>query len=112
MWMLEADAQPELFSSIPAGIWWSIVTITTIGYGDMVPVTPAGKLIGGFIAVLGICVFALPVGVLGAGFVEEMNRKKGRQNAMVSPFLTPTASGETPHCPHCGKSLEAHADEG
>jgi voltage-gated potassium channel len=70
MWMIEAEAQPEHFRSIPAGIWWAIISITTIGYGDVAPITPLGKAVGGVIAVLGICIFALPVGVLGAGFVE------------------------------------------
>ena len=106
MWMIEADTQPEHFRSIPAGIWWAIISITTIGYGDVAPITPLGKAIGGIIAVLGICIFALPVGVLGAGFVEEMAKAKGRTNVRVSPFLLPSAPEETEGlCPHCGQDL-------
>lgn len=116
MWMIEADAQPENFRSIPAGIWWAIISITTIGYGDVAPITPLGKAVGGIIAVLGICIFALPVGVLGAGFVEEMAKKKGRTNVRLSPFILP--KGEAPAedhqtiaCPHCHGDIHLSADE-
>ncbi len=105
MWMIEAEAQPEHFRSIPAGIWWAIISITTIGYGDVAPITPLGKAVGGVIAVLGICIFALPVGVLGAGFVEEMARAKGRTDARISPFILPKSEKkpEGDVCPHCGR---------
>jgi voltage-gated potassium channel len=115
MWMIEAEAQPEKFRSIPAGIWWAIISITTIGYGDVAPITPIGKFMGGIIAVLGICIFALPVGVLGAGFVEEMARKKGRTNARISPFILPNGdpTDEVVPCPHCGKhAYEPVTNEG
>ena len=107
MWMIEAEAQPENFRSIPAGIWWAIISITTIGYGDVAPITPLGKAAGGVIAVLGVCIFALPVGVLGAGFVEEMAKAKGRTDVRVSPFILPKhlEKAETPTCPHCGEAL-------
>ena len=116
MWMIEADAQPEHFRSIPAGIWWAIISITTIGYGDVAPVTPLGKAVGGIIAVLGICIFALPVGVLGAGFVEEMAKKKGRTNVRVSPFIIPKGdpgADEQQHmaCPHCGETIHIATDD-
>ena len=79
------------FSSIPSAMWWAVVTLTTIGYGDMYPTTPLGKFLGAVIALLGIGVIALPTAILGSAFVEEL-RKKGAQ-----PPRT---------CPHCGKPLE------
>jgi voltage-gated potassium channel len=89
-YMAEHDAQPELFADIPHALWWAFVTITTVGYGDLSPVTPFGKVIGVCTAVLGILMIALPTGVLGAAFVEEINRKhKHRAH----------------QCPHCGKEL-------
>jgi voltage-gated potassium channel len=99
MYHLEHEAQPNAFSSIPATMWWGIVTLTTIGYGDMAPVTAGGRALGGVIAILGIGMFALPAGLLGAAFVDEL----GKARAARAP--APTA-GEAPHhCPHCGKQL-------
>lgn len=62
MYMLERDQANTQFTSIPRAMWWAIVTVTTIGYGDMVPATALGKVLGGFVGFLGICALALPVG--------------------------------------------------
>jgi voltage-gated potassium channel len=83
------------FTSIPRAMWWSIVTITTIGYGDMVPVTAIGKVIGGFVGFVGICAIALPVGILSSGFVEEINRHNAAPAA--------NAAEDDGACPHCGR---------
>lgn len=92
MYYAERDAQPETFSSIPATMWWGIVTLTTIGYGDAVPVTTAGKLVGSLAALAGIFALALPVGILASGFTEELQARR-----------------KAPHpCPHCGKELPPH----
>jgi len=72
----EHEAQPQVFASIPDAMWWAIVTMTTVGYGDMVPVTPIGKLIGGVIAVIGLGMVALPAGLLAAGFSEQLHQRK------------------------------------
>lgn len=72
MYYIEQSAQPEHFSSIPAAMWWSIITVTTVGYGDVAPITPVGRLLAGLIALLGIGIFALPAGILGSGFVEQV----------------------------------------
>ena len=81
MYFAENDVQPirppEAFPSIPAAMWWGVATVTTVGYGDVYPVTSLGKLLGAIVAVLGIATFALPTAVLAPGFLEEMeNRKK------------------------------------
>lgn len=89
MYIVERDVQPEVFSSIPAALWWGVATLTTVGYGDVCPITPLGKFIGGIIALLGIGMFALPAGILASGFAEEI---QGRRRKKV--------------CPHCGKELE------
>ena len=75
IYMLENDAQPQLFSSIPASLWWSIVTIASVGYGDMVPVTVFGRLFAGFTMLLGIAMFAVPAGILATGFAAEIRRR-------------------------------------
>jgi voltage-gated potassium channel len=88
LYYCENAAQPDIFSSIPATMWWSVATLTTVGYEDMYPITLMGKFFASIIAILGIGMFALPTGIIGAGFVEAIQKKKG---------------GNT--CPHCGKEL-------
>jgi voltage-gated potassium channel len=92
MYFVEHAAQPQVFSSIPAAMWWAVATLTTVGYGDIYPVTPLGKFIGSIIALIGIGFFALPAGILAAGFAEELQIQKARARKT---------------CPHCGKELEA-----
>jgi len=75
MFYAENEAQPDVFPNIPAAMWWGVVTLTTVGYGDIYPITVLGKLIAAVMAILGIGLFALPAGILGAGFIEEMNRQ-------------------------------------
>jgi voltage-gated potassium channel len=75
MYMIEHGQPNTQFTSIPRAMWWAIVTVTTIGYGDMVPSSPFGQVLGGFVGFLGICALALPVGILSSGFIEEINRK-------------------------------------
>lgn len=102
MYCLEHDAQPDGFSSIPATMWWGIVTLTTIGYGDLAPITTAGRALGSVIAILGIGMFALPAGLLGAAFVDELGKARG-----APP--TPPAPPAPTRCPHCGKSMSGDA---
>lgn len=90
LFFAEHGAQPDRFSSIPATMWWSVTTLTTVGYGDMYPVTTAGRLLGSVVAILGVGMFALPTGILGAGFVEQFRSDR---------------TGELGTCPHCGKRL-------
>lgn len=76
IFVLEREAQPNVFRSIPHSMWWAIVTMSTVGYGDMMPVTAAGKLIGGITMVLGIALFAVPAGILTNGFASELRRRE------------------------------------
>ena len=90
MYFAEKEAQPEKFASIPAAIWSSIITLTTVGYGDVAPLTVPGRIIAGLIAIRGIGFFALPVGILGSSFLAQIQRR--RQH-------------ETRICPHCGEEV-------
>jgi voltage-gated potassium channel len=72
----EADAQPEAFGSIPAAMWWAIVTITTVGYGDVTPITLAGRLIASVTMVTGYVMLGLPVGIVATAFAEEIHRRQ------------------------------------
>jgi voltage-gated potassium channel len=94
MFYAERDAQPENFSSIPATLWWSVVTLTTVGYGDVYPLTVIGKIIAGIMAILGIGMVALPAGIISASFVEEIANGKA------------AACGDA--CPTCGRRYHDH----
>ena len=87
MYFAEHQRQPRVFSSIPATLWWSLVTLTTVGYGDMIPITPLGKFFTAIIALTGVALLALPAGIITAGFLEEIRKTK-------KPKLQ--------KCPNCG----------
>lgn len=128
MYSLEHEVN-ENFHSVPQAMWWAIITVTTIGYGDAFPITTEGKVLGGFIAFLGVCVFALPVGIIGAGFVDEV-QKRAEKREEDEQLLEQAKDGDKPDgddkppadsatspaatlpgvaCPHCGKSIALHA---
>jgi voltage-gated potassium channel len=90
MYFVEQSAQPDKFSSIPAAMWWGVSAMTTVGYGDVFPVTALGKVVGAIISLLGIGIFAMPAGILASGFSEELATRHGRSKA----------------CPHCGQETE------
>lgn len=92
MYAIESRAQPSVFSSIPATCWWAVTTLTTVGYGDMAPITPLGKLIASLISMMAIGLFALPAGILGSGLTEEL--------ALQRALLDSSA------CPTCGATLD------
>jgi voltage-gated potassium channel len=84
--MVEHAAQPKAFNNIPDTLWWAVVTLTTIGYGDVTPITPLGKFLAGVIAIVGIGIFALPTAIVTAAILD----------AGVDRDTT---------CPHCGKPV-------
>ena len=90
LYFVEHEAQPEKFSSIPHSMWWAVAALTTVGYGDVHPITPLGKFLGATIAFLGIGIFALPAGILASGFNEVIQKRKA----------------EPKTCPHCGKDVD------
>ena len=89
MYYAEHDAQPDKFSSIPETMWWSVATLTTVGYGDEYPITGLGKLLTACISILGIGMFALPAGILASGFSEEFKKLKSGKSC----------------CPHCNQDI-------
>ena len=76
MYSLEHDAQPEVFSNAFSGIWWSVSTLLTVGYGDIYPITTMGKIFSIFITFLGVGMVAIPTGIISAGFVDQYSRIK------------------------------------
>jgi voltage-gated potassium channel len=83
IFLIEQDVQPEVFGSIPAAMWWAMSTLTTVGYGDVTPITPMGKLFGGFITLIGTGMVALPAGIIAAGFAQQMRRRREEYNQLV-----------------------------
>ncbi len=88
MYYLEGEKQPDAFPNILAAFWWAIATLTTVGYGDVYPITAMGKVLSGLIAIMGIGLVALPTGLISAGFMHKL---EGRKSGKV--------------CPHCGKKM-------
>lgn len=88
----ENEVQPEAFANIPDAMWWGVVTLTTVGYGDIYPVTPIGKIIGSFVVISGIGLFALPAGILASGFNEVLQRRKEKKRKKMI-------------CPHCHRYI-------
>ena len=76
VYLIESQAQPEVFSSIPASMWWAVVTLTTVGYGDVTPITPLGRFLGAIITILGVGLAALPAGILANGLANELEQRK------------------------------------
>lgn len=76
VYFAEHAAQPEAFSSIPEAMWWAAMTMTTVGYGDVTPVTTAGKIIGALVALMGVGFFAMPAGILASGFSQVIEERK------------------------------------
>ena len=79
LYLAEAEAQPDKFGSIPRSLWWAIVTLTTVGYGDAYPVTTLGRFLAGVIAITGVTVIALPTGIFAASFSEAMERRRSKE---------------------------------
>ena len=105
MYIAENRAQPEDFASIPGTMWWGMVTLTTVGYGDIVPITPAGRILAAVIAVLGIGLFALPAGIISSGLLEtEGDDDDGRPDAARGRYCR--------HCPHCARQRRRSARKG
>ncbi len=78
MYYIENAAQPEEFSSIIKTMWWGVATLTTVGYGDIYPITALGRVLGGIIAILGIGLFAIPAGIIASGFLEYFEKNSKR----------------------------------
>ncbi len=103
MYYIETNSQPELFPNIIAAFWWAIATLTTIGYGDVYPVTVLGKILSGIIALLGIGIVALPTAIISSGFIELMQKRNQITNEQKNDNSIKELKT---HCPFCGKRLD------
>ncbi len=98
LYVVERDAQPEKFASIPDAMWWAVVTLATVGYGDVYPITPLGKFISAIVALSAIGLFALPAGILAAGFAESIQKRRTDTDR------------QTIVCPRCGTEFSLNAN--
>ena len=99
MYNVENAAQPDKFSNALSGLWWAIATLTTVGYGDIYPVTAVGKVLSAVIAVLGIGLVAVPTGIISAGFMEQIESPKEETSEK-------NKDNEKQYCPYCGHHLD------
>lgn len=95
MYYIENPSQPETFPNIIAAFWWAVATLTTVGYGDVYPVTGLGKLVSGIIALLGIGLVALPTGIISSGFMEVLAERR-KTNGPIK-------------CPSCGTAINTES---
>ena len=87
MYYMENDKQPEIFENAFSGLWWAISTVTTVGYGDIYPITGIGKLLGAFIAISGVGLIAVPTSILSAGFIEQVSDKKNEDKKTIAHIV-------------------------
>ena len=92
IYYFENNVQPDNFSSVFDSLWWAVATLTTVGYGDIYPITVGGKILGSIIALLGIGIVALPTGIISSAFIEKIQERKQKKNIACN-------------CPHCGKEI-------
>ena len=113
IYLLENDLQPETFGSIPSSMWWAIVTLTTVGYGDTVPLTAMGKIFGGLIGLLGIGMIAMPAAIMASGFAENVRSRKQEYNLHVQRYLIDGVldDGERQELEELRKELGLDSDE-
>jgi voltage-gated potassium channel len=79
MYYIERNAQPDVFENIGDGIWWAIITFATVGYGDIYPITPLGKLLGCIICLVGVAMVAIPTGIISSSFMSMIQNKERQQ---------------------------------
>jgi voltage-gated potassium channel len=96
MYYVETDVQPDAFPNIIAAFWWGVATLTTVGYGDVYPITVIGKILSGIIALLGIGLVALPTGIISSGFMDQMSQKRKPKEEKKKKS----------YCPYCGEKLK------
>ncbi len=92
MFNVENAAQPDAFSNAFDALWWAVATLTTVGYGDIYPITALGKFFSSIIALLGIGLVAVPTGIISAGFIENLEKDEAEKNKK--------------YCPYCGKKID------
>ena len=107
MYNFEHEAQPEAFANAFSGFWWAANSLLTVGYGDVVPITLAGRICGLVLTFLGVGVVAIPTGILSAGFMEQVSiaREKAVEEGILDEGELEEDAEDYCYCPYCGKKL-------
>ena len=107
MYNFEHEAQPEAFANAFSGFWWAANSLLTVGYGDVVPITLAGRICGLVLTFLGVGVVAIPTGILSAGFMEQVSiaREKAVEEGILDEGELEEETEDYSYCPYCGKKL-------
>lgn len=103
---LENTAQPDKFANLGDGLWWAIVTFTTIGYGDIVPITIMGRILGGVIGLAGILLIAIPTALISSAFFNMKRKESSNVKILDDKSKLPHEDGKEQRCPHCNKTLK------
>jgi voltage-gated potassium channel len=104
--MYLVEGKQSGFTSIPVSIYWTIVTLTTVGYGDISPETPLGQFIASFVMILGYGIIAVPTGIVSAEIVKRTHRNKTNNQNPCSECGNDDCPDNAKFCHHCGHSLE------
>lgn len=96
----EHDAQPKAFKNAFSGLWWAVATLSTVGYGDIYPVTVTGRIFGAILALLGVAAVAVPTSIISSGLIERVTSKRGSQKDQKFTY-----------CPHCGRRIGGSATD-
>ncbi len=109
MYYIESSAQPEAFANIPATLWWGVVTLTTVGYGDIYPITIAGRILSSVVSIAGVGIVALPTGIISSGFLEELELRSLDDDEVFkkgSKAITQLKEDENTYiCKQCGGEM-------
>ncbi len=113
IYFVERDAQPEAFGSIPSALWWATVTLTTVGYGDVYPITLGGRIFGMIIMLTGVGMAALPAGILASGYSRELSSRRELYEAELKEALEDgvLSEEEQSHLKNMQKELGIRDDE-
>ncbi|MBL4606763.1 MAG: ion transporter [Pseudomonadales bacterium] len=112
-YLAEHDAQPEAFGSIPAAMWWAVITMTGVGYGDVTPITAIGKILAAIISIISIGIVALPAGLLASGFSEALRQRRAHYEKLVEDVMMDgvITSDEEAQLKNTQANLGLNADE-
>ncbi len=116
MYYVERNAQPEVFKNVGDGLWWAIITYTTVGYGDIYPITMLGRALSAVTALVGISMVAFPTGIISTAFMRRINQAKANKQRKKSGLFDDknnekeAESTKMNYCPHCGKKLNTNGE--